>query len=158
MMAVLAVLAVLVLTACGFHLKGSGPAAYRLPYQNWSVDGGPLQQELESALRRAGGEPAADGRAQASLVVSRFAVRKNVYTVTRAALINEYLLELETQVQVYRNGEPFGEPFDVRVRRQMDYADGEALGRQEEEAQIRQEMRQDAAEQIVRRLAFMEQR
>ena len=43
----------------------------------------------------------------------------------------------------------------VSVRRILDYSDNEILGKQEEEETLWAEMRQDAAEQIVRRLTFL---
>ena len=57
--------------------------------------------------------------------------------------------------QASRNGEPLGEPMEIVVRRPMEYADSEILGKGEEEAMIWQDMRRDAAQQIVRRLGFL---
>ena len=80
--------------------------------------------------------------------------QKDVLTITRAAMINEYQLALCVRAQVSRNSEPVGEPMQIEVRRTLEYADSEILGKQEEEAMIWQEMRRDAAQQIVRRLPF----
>ncbi len=154
MKAIMMISAALMLAACGFHLKGRGPQE-ALPYQNWHISGGQLQQALEKALRRADGVPVAADKAEATVVVQDVSSGKSIYTVTRGALINEYLFELSARAQVYRNGVPQGAPFVVSTRHQMDYVDGEALGKQEEEAMIWQEMRRDAAEQIVRRLPFV---
>ncbi|MDO4696936.1 MAG: LPS assembly lipoprotein LptE [Neisseria sp.] len=149
--------AVLILAACGFHLKGQSPYS-RLPYQNWYIGGGEMQQALEDALIRAKGRPSAARSAQASVVLEQITPRRDVLTVTRAALINEYMLALDVRIQAYRGGEAWGKPFTVSVRRNMAYADSRVLGKQEEEAQIWQEMQRDAAEQIVRRLAFLDAR
>ncbi len=146
--------AVLALSACGFHLKGSQPYDH-LPYQAWRVDGGPMQQALENALRRADGMPVDAPQAQAVISISNIDTQKDVLTITRAASINEYLLVLRVTAQASRNGTDLGEPMNIVVRRQMRYADSEVLGKQEEEAVIWQDMRQDAAQQIVRRLAFL---
>ncbi|EGZ46166.1 LPS-assembly lipoprotein LptE [Neisseria wadsworthii] len=146
--------AILAVSACGFHLKGTQPYD-KLPYTAWRVDGGALQQVLENALRRADGKPVDAPQAQAVIAVNHIETRKDVLTITRAANINEYLLILRVHAQASRNGENLGTPIIVEVRRSMDYADSEVLGKQEEEATIWQEMRRDAAEQIVRRLAFL---
>ena len=146
---------VLALSACGFHLKGTY-AFDRLPYQEWHVsNGGELQQALETALRRADGKAVSAPQAQATLMLTDIQSQRDVYTITQAAIINEYLLVLRVNAQAYRNGQPWGEPMNIVVRRTMDYSDSEVLGKPEEEALIRQEMRQDAAQQIVRRLAFL---
>ena len=92
---------------------------------------------------------------QITLRVVDFQKRRDIYTITRAAAVNEYLLAMTVKAQAFRNGEPVGEPMEVKVHRTMDYADSEVLGKQEEEETIWSEMRIDAADQIVRRLTFL---
>lgn len=147
--------AALLLASCGFHLKGTAGTSQPLPYQNWSVNGGALQQALENALRRADGRPVAASEAQMAVNVNHIETRRDIYTITRAADINEYLLILRVEAQATRNGEAVGEPMTVLVQRTMDYADSEVLGKAEEEQTIWSEMLTDAAEQIVRRLTFL---
>ncbi|QEY23151.1 LPS-assembly lipoprotein LptE [Neisseria animalis] len=148
--------AVLLLSACGFHLKGTQGISKPLPYQSWQVSGGNMQTALENALQRADGKVVQGGGAQAQLVVTGVEERRDVYTVTRAAVINEYLLTLRVQAQAVRLGEAIGEPIDVVIERTMDYADSEVLGKAEEGQTVWSEMRADAAEQIVRRLTFIQ--
>jgi len=114
-----------------------------------------MQQALDKALRYADGKPVGADKAQAVLTVSRIDTRKDIYTITRAAEINEYLLILRVEAQASVNGEPLGEPITVVVNRKMDYANSDVLGKAEEEQTIWSEMRTDAAEQIVRRLTFL---
>ncbi|EGV36455.1 LPS-assembly lipoprotein LptE [Neisseria weaveri] len=143
------------LSACGFHLKGQGGLSSALPYHAWYVDGAQIDQALENALHRADGRAVSRAEAQASIVVQQVETRRDIYTITRAADINEYLLTLSVQAQAFHHGQPLGKPISVTVQRAMDYADGQVLGKQEEEALIWAEMRSDAAEQIVRRLSFL---
>lgn len=147
--------AVLLLNSCGFHLKGTAGTSQPLPYQNWYVNGGTLQQALENSLRRSDGRPVGMDQAQMAVNVTHIETRRDIYTITRAADINEYLLMLRVDAQATRNGEPVGEPMSVVVHRTMDYADSEVLGKAEEEQTIWSEMRTDAADQIVRRLTFL---
>lgn len=145
---------VLMLSACGFHLKGSS-AARVLPYQTWQVNGGEMQQAVEKALRRADGIPAAASRAQAAVTVTKVETRRDIYTITRAAEVNEYLLSLRVEAQVSRKGQSLGKPMTIVVNRTMNYANSEVLGKAEEEQTIWSEMRADAADQLVRRLTFL---
>ena len=147
--------ALLLLASCGFHLKGTAGTSQPLPYQNWYVNGGALQQALENSLRRSDGRPVSMDQAQMAVNATHMETRRDIYTITRAADINEYLLMLRVDAQVTRNGEPVGEPMSVVVHRTMDYADSEVLGKAEEEQTIWSEMRTDAADQIVRRLTFL---
>ncbi|MGF6148948.1 LPS-assembly lipoprotein RlpB [Kingella potus] len=146
--------AALLLAACGFHPKGMQPYD-RLPYQQWHIQGAQLQRPLENALRSAGGTPVPAAQAQAVLKVEEAETQKDVLTITRAALVADYLLVLKVRAQAYRNGEPLGKPMEAEVRRQLEYADSEVLGKQEEEETVRREMQRDAAEQLVRRLSFL---
>lgn len=148
--------AVLLLSACGFHLKGMGGTARTLPYPAWHIQNASVMQKaLENALRRADGKPVSAAEAQMTLNIKSVETRQDIYTITRAALVNEYLLTLRVEAQAMRNGEPVGEPITVLVNRTMDYNDSEVLGKQEESETIWAEMRADAADQIVRRLTFL---
>ncbi len=148
--------AVLLLSACGFHLKGMGGTARTLPYPAWHIQNASVMQKaLENALRRADGKPVSAAEAQMTLHIKNIETRQDIYTITRAALVNEYLLTLRVEAQAMRNGEPVGEPIIVLVNRTMDYNDSEVLGKQEESETIWAEMRADAADQIVRRLTFL---
>lgn len=133
--------AVLLLNSCGFHLKGTAGTSQPLPYQNWYINGGALQQALENSLRRSDGRPVGMDQAQMAVNVTHIETRRDIYTITRAADINEYLLMLRVDAQATRNGEPVGEPMSVVVHRTMDYADSEVLGKAEEEQTIWSEMR-----------------
>ncbi|ASK28112.1 LPS-assembly lipoprotein LptE [Neisseria chenwenguii] len=146
--------AALLLSACGFHLKGNGGITKPLPYQTWSVNGNVLQEALENALRRADGKPVETG-AEAGVTVTGIETRRDIYTITRTAHVNEYLLILRVEAQATRNGAPVGPKLSALVQRTMDYADSEVLGKAEEEQTIWSEMRTDAAEQIVRQLTFL---
>ena len=148
--------AVLLLSACGFHLKGMGGTARTLPYPAWHIQNASVMQKaLENALRRADGKPVSAAEAQMTLNIKGIETRQDIYTIPRAALVNEYLLTLRVEAQAMRNGEPVGEPITVLVNRTMDYNDSEVLGKQEESETIWAEMRADAADQIVRRLTFL---
>lgn len=97
----------LLLASCGFHLKGTGVTSQPLPYQNWHVEGGAVMQKaLENALRRADGHPVSEAESQITLRVVDFQKRRDIYTITRAAAVNEYLLAMTVKAQAFRNGEP----------------------------------------------------
>lgn len=147
--------AVWLLSGCGFHLKGHY-ATDHLPVQNWYVDGGQLQQPLENAIRRASGYVVTNPNTQASLRITGLEIHKDVYTITRAATINEYLLSMRVQVQAYYQGRAWGKPLIAEVRRAMPYTDSQILGKQDNEEQLWAEIQADAAEQIIRQLGFIE--
>ena len=140
------------LGGCGFHLKGSLPQD-TLPATQWRVSGAQLDADLQTALLRAKGSLHRD--ADAEIRVLDVAEKRDIYTITRGAKLNEYLYSLRVSAQAYRRGKAWGAPIQVDVRRSMSYRDETILGKEHEEALLWQEMRQDAAAQIVRRLAFL---
>ena len=137
--------ALLMLSACGFHLKGAGTYT-ELPVQNWQISGGALQESLENAMRHVLGKRLIfSGSPEAEIRVLSVDTKKDIYTITRAARINE----------AYRDGKAWGEPMQIDIKRTLPYSDREVLGKAEEESTIWHEMQTDASEQIVRRLAFL---
>ncbi|QMT30698.1 LPS-assembly lipoprotein LptE [Alysiella filiformis] len=147
-----AVAMLLCVSACGFHLKGNLPHAV-LPVNTWSVQGDVLQSHLESALRH--NQASVNPNAQAQIKLLHYETKKDIYTITRAAKLNEYLLSMRIVVQAYRGNRAWGEPISLQIQRIMPYADSMILGKQYEEEQIWQEMQHDAAQQIVRQMAFL---
>ena len=147
-----AVILAAALGGCGFHLKGNLPQD-TLPAMHWRVSGAQLDADLQTALLRAIGSLHRD--ADAEIRVLDVAEKRDIYTITRGAKLNEYLYSLRVSAQAYRRGKAWGAPIQVDVRRSMSYRDETILGKEHEEALLWQEMRQDAAAQIVRRLAFL---
>lgn len=146
---------VLLLSACGFKLKGTQIYDH-LPVQNWQVSGDVLQIPLEKAMRRAltSANNTVNNQA-AEIRVLRVDTKKDVYTITRAAKLNEYLLSMSVHAQAFRDGKAWGEPMYIEIRRTLPYADSMILGKAEEEQMIWNEMKADAAEQIIQRLTFL---
>lgn len=150
-----ALIAVFVLSSCGFHLKGYYPTDH-LPVQKWSIEGGVLQNALKKAVRRASGELVERDAAEAQLRILSVDSKKDVYTITRAAKLNEYLLSMRVSAQAYRHNQPWGQPMYVQVRRVMPYSDSQILGKDVEEQTIWGEMRDDAAMQLVQQLGYLQ--
>ena len=73
--------AVLLLSACGFHLKGMGGTARTLPYPAWHIQNASVMQKaLEYALRRADGKPVSAAEAQMTLNIKGIETRQDIYT------------------------------------------------------------------------------
>lgn len=140
------------LAGCGFHLKGALPQDH-LPVAAWRVQGAAIQAELVREIQRAQG--VASSSADAEIRVLQVDAKRDIYTITRAAKLNEYLYSLRVVAQAYRAGKVWGEPMQIDVRRIMSYSDSAVLGKETEENLLWQEIRQDAATQVVRRLGFL---
>lgn len=145
----------LVLTSCGFHLKGTSLFDVPLPYRSWLIEGGSMQRALETVLRR---QPNVIVDAtNPDVVVKVLSADQNMSTsaVDISGSTSEYLLVLAVKVQAYRHGKPLGDPINVNVQRYMDYSDHEVLAKENERSIIWRDIQTDAAEQIVHRLAYL---
>lgn len=145
----------LVLTSCGFHLKGTSLFDVPLPYRSWQIEGGSMQRALETVLRR---QPNVIVDAtNPDVVVKVLLADQNMSTsaVDISGSTSEYLLVLAVKVQAYRHGKPLGDPINVNVQRYMDYSDHEVLAKENERSIIWRDIQTDAAEQIVHRLAYL---
>ncbi|MBP6116191.1 MAG: hypothetical protein KBC57_04985 [Neisseriaceae bacterium] len=148
---------VLGLSACGFHLRGMGGTDRPMPFTTIHVVGdGTLVGPLNTVLKRNQNiQVVGAGQAEASLEVLNEDAKREVMTINRGGSVNEYLYRFTARAQLHKNGAPYGQPLNVSVRRTMDYTDRDVLGKEDEEGQLWQEMRMDAAEQLVRRLAYI---
>lgn len=143
------------LSSCGFHLKGTSVFDQSMPYHYWKIDGGSMQRPLETALRHQPNVEVNNDHADVTIKVIAANESKTTSAVDLSGDTAEYLLTLDVNVQAFRHGEPLGEPIHVVVTRYMDYSDHEVLAKENEERQIWKDIRQDAAEQLVRRLAYL---
>lgn len=148
------VFACLLLSACGFHLKGQW-AGDTLPYQAWSVPvNDSMQVPLETALRRQGTGVVFDrNNPQATVRVLENSTDRIASAMSIGGDDVEYLLSLNVSVRLERDGESIGDPIRVRVQRYLEYADDEILGKSGEEDQLWDKIREEAAERVVRQIA-----
>lgn len=150
---------VFMLTACGFHLKGVGGDYKPLPFHTVYVNGkSSLADELRADLRK-------DKRiqvltepkgAQAVLTLSNELQQKDALTINSAGSVNEYVLVYSVFVHVVLNGVDVDPDMTLTVRRTMTTSTSATLGKDQEESLLWIDARKDAADQIVRRLAYIQ--
>lgn len=149
----------LLLTACGFHLRGLGGTMKPLPFATLYLEAGgkSIESDLRTVLARQPKLAVLDqGKgAQAVLSVVGENQSKDILTINTGGRINEYQLTYTVTVRVVLNGVPVEPDMTATVRRSMNYSDNQVLGKQQEEDLLWTDARRDAAEQIVRRLAYL---
>jgi len=150
---------VLLLSACGFHLKGMGSSTRPLPFSSVYVDeaGTNLGPLLHATLARNDKLVVLSSAKQAEAVVSVLTENqaKEVSTINSGGKVNEYQLTYTAAVRTVLAGTPVDPDMQVVVRRNMNYSDSDVLGKEQEENLLWEDMRRDAAEQIVRRLSYI---
>lgn len=143
------------LSGCGFHLRGMGSDQIALASINVSAANvhGSMQSMLERALTEAGVKlvPAA-GAPYAVRILTEHSTRRAVAT-TNEVQVAQYKLELTVQFELDgAGGKQIIPPSNVSAERTYQFDNTSLMGNSEEENLLDQEMRRDAASQIIRRI------
>lgn len=147
--------AAVVLTGCGFQLRGQ----QTLPFDSLYVGadqttpfGAVLRQQITAgADTRVVSEA---GEADARLEILRNNRSRDILSLTGAGRVREYQL---TQTVVFRvvsrSGDEILSPSTVTVRREYNFDDDQIIAREQEEALLIRDMEEDIVQQMLRRLA-----
>ncbi|WP_269531577.1 LPS assembly lipoprotein LptE [Chitinimonas sp. BJYL2] len=149
--------ACLALSACGFHLRGEGGAS-AFAFRDISLQGsatgvgGVVQRQLSlrPELKLVGAEAA-----EVQLAVESEALDKQILTVNRSGRVSEYQLTLRVRFAVRQAGVTAIPSTELTLRRDYSFDENNLLGKDAEEQALVRDMRQDAAQQIIRRLAAL---
>lgn len=149
------------LTGCGFHLRGKGTVAFPAALSSLRVEiagsrqeNDPLLVAVRDALRT---EARVDVRDQGELPVlllqnERSETSALSLSTTGKALENLLKYEVSFQLMGAAGGEMVAAQ-TIRLRRDYTFDPLNVIAKQREEQELLSEMRRDAAQQIVRRLA-----
>jgi LPS-assembly lipoprotein len=149
------VLLTVLLTACGFQLRGS----YNLPWETLHINL-PENSELYFQIKRgieAGSQTKVitDAKqAGASLVILRNDQHKSILSLSATGLVREFQL---TRTFSYRIQDAQGKELlptsQIILQRDMTFDDARIFAKEAEEVMILREMQQDLVQQLLRRLA-----
>ena len=147
---------ILVLTGCGFHLRGSqgDDLSVNSVHVSSANAYGLLSRELESMLSARGIELVPASSAEYSIaILSENTSRRPVATSIDIS-VAEYELTLATKFQVTgANGDIVIAPTTLATERIYSFDRTSLVGNTEEEKLLGKEMRRDIVQQIIRRLA-----
>lgn len=155
-MRALILLFALVLSACGFQLRGS----YHLPWETLAISGVPENNELYFQIKRSieassQTKVVADAKeASASLVVLQNFQHKAILSLSGKGLVREFQL---TRTFMYRIDDAQGKELlpasQIVLQRDMSFDDERIFAKEAEELTIWREMQQDMVQQLLRRLS-----
>ncbi len=149
------VLCVLLLSGCGFQLRGEA----QLPFASASVqaaEDSPLARELRRALAEQGklAERAED--APVNIQVLAEAHDKKILSLSGGGKVREYRLLYKALLKVTDGqGIELIAPIDLEQTREYSYDDTLILAKELEETTLRRAMEQDALRQALRRLSYV---
>ncbi|MBI3902263.1 MAG: hypothetical protein HY306_04875 [Nitrosomonadales bacterium] len=155
-MRLLVILTAVLLTACGFHLRGQ--SAYALPFQTLYIksanDYTPFVTELTHVIE-ANNVQVTDTPEQAQLtldIVSETA-DKQILSLSSGGRVREYRLQYRISLRAFdMQQQEWLAPEEFTLRRDYSYDDTQVLAKEREEELLYQDMRSDAVQQVLRRL------
>lgn len=148
----------LVLSACGFHLRGAN-GQYQMPFQSIYLgfpETSPLGTELRRNLR--GGDAVVvvtdPAKAEAQFDVLSETRGKSILSLNSQGRVREYLLTytLVFRVRDAKGAELLGAT-DISLKRSIQFNESQVLAKESEEALLYRDMQSDLVQQIMRRLA-----
>ena len=154
-MRTLLLLTVVLLTACGFQLRGQAGMPFETLYLDAANSGSPFVADLRRNLE-ANKVKLVNTSEQADVVlniVSEFP-EKQILALSGSGRVNEFQLRYRVSFRAYDlKGHDWVPAEEMVLRRDYVYDDTKVLAKEAEEALLYQSMRSDMVQQIVRRLS-----
>lgn len=150
----LLMLAAVMLSACGFHLRGPTSLPFKTIYLSFSGNSA-LGTELKRYLRASGVEVVERmDEAEASLQVLADTREKKILTLNTNGRVREYSLYQRFSFLVKdQSGKIIIPPAQIVLKRDITYDENQELAKQAEEVLLYRDMQSDLVQQILRRLA-----
>jgi LPS-assembly lipoprotein len=148
-------------TACGFHLRGSG-GNYTLPFASMYVglpESSPLAIELKRNIRVNGSTTVANDAQSADAVIEVITDpektrSKSILSLNSAGRVSEYLLSYNIVFRVKdKAGTELLGPTQITLTRSITFSETQLLAKEQEEAQLYRDMQKDLVQQMMRRMA-----
>ena len=158
----LAVLAVLSLAACGFHLRGEIKLASGLQriVVISSDPSSPLKRSVEDAMKRAGATiAAAPGEGVGEIRMTQIGVQTLVGSVGGNARVNEFNMVYHVELEIVDGaGKTVLEKQPIEQTRSFTFDQTQAAGTGAQQDVIRREMDRDMAQTVMRKIDSVERR
>lgn len=151
---VLLLMVVLLLAACGFHLRGQTALPFQTLYIQSTSDYTPFAGELKRVVQGAGVQ-LADSPDSAQLILNIVSeiTGKQILSLSGAGRVREYQLRFSVSFRAYDRMQKEWLPAEeIMLLRNLSYDDAQVLAKEQEEVLLYQNMRSDAVQQILRRL------
>lgn len=151
--------ALLSLSACGLHLRGHGPTGARLPFNSIYLKA-PAETMFTKTLRRnlavlKVAVPAQPGNTDLTLDIVYEQTDKQITALNASGHVIEYLLRYRVSLRAYdRQQHDWLPASEIQLQRIFPYDDTLVLAKEQEEKMLYDDMRTDAAQQVLRRLAY----
>ncbi|MDQ3268295.1 MAG: LPS assembly lipoprotein LptE [Pseudomonadota bacterium] len=148
----------LLLAACGFHLRGQG--GFTFPFQTLFIlspnANAPFIVDLKRTVQLYNIKLAdSSANAQLTLHIVSETMSKQILSLSDAGRVREYQLNYRVSLRAYDIKLDEWVPADeIVLQRYLSYDNTQVLAKEMEETLLYQDMRNDAVQQILRRLSL----
>jgi len=148
---------VVLLSGCGFHLRGAvtlPPEINSLAIED-TATGSQIVPEIKLQLRRNGITPLASSEnAKLILIIMGESYGQRVLTVSSVGQVQEFELSYDVDYTIQNVADPSASLLrqKLTIKRDLRFSVEEVLGKASEETRLKNDMLQDAAQKILRRL------
>lgn len=153
-------LVAVLLAGCGFQLRGLGTAqlppslsTLRVVVQGSQEANDSLRRAMEDALRIQGGATITQAVDAPVLILTRENIDSQVLTLDASGKAGEYMLRYEIGFSLADASGVLLQPQPLRLQRDYRFNPLNVLAKEQEEENLKRELRRDALSQIIRRLA-----
>ncbi|HQS37019.1 MAG: hypothetical protein B7Y16_02735 [Methylotenera sp. 24-45-7] len=149
---VIATLLALIVSACGFQLRGAADLSFKTLYiQGAKLN---LSKDLERQLKTNGVKIVSQAEdAELFLELMTESNQKRIMSLSGGGLVREFELLYILNFRIREASNPLWGPVQtIRGRRDFSYNDNALLGKAEEELRLNADMRNDAIRELLRRL------
>ncbi|MCX7293440.1 LPS assembly lipoprotein LptE [Janthinobacterium sp.] len=159
--AMLAIALTMLLSACGFHLRGSN-GSFMLPFATMYIglpDTSPLAIGLKRYIRAIGSTEVVNTKDGADAVLEVLSDpernrTKTILSLNKNGRVQEYQLGYSINFRVLdKAGNQLLAPTTISLVRPITFDESQVLAKETEEAALYRDMRNDLVQQIMRRLA-----
>jgi len=149
-----AMMMILLLTACGFHLRGQSGMPFDTLYLDAANPGTPFIADLRRNLE-ANNVKLVNSAERADVVLNIVSEipEKQILTLGGSGRVNEFQLLYRVSLRAYDLKQDWIPAEEIVLRRDYLYDDARILAKEAEEVLLYQSMRSDMVQQIVRRLS-----
>jgi LPS-assembly lipoprotein len=150
----LMLLAAVMLSACGFHMRGPADLPFKTIYLGFA-DNSQLGTELKRYIRASGAAVVSDKEdAEAVLQVIADTRDRKILTLNTNGRVREFSLYQRFSFVVRDNKGALLVPLtNITLKRDITYDENQELAKQAEEALLYRDMQSDLVQQILRRLS-----
>ncbi len=149
---------IVLLTSCGFHLRGYNNTDYKFPFNSVFVkcQNVVICSNLETMIKTHDLAiiESQEDKAEAVILLYNEQTSRDIQSFNAAGRISAYLMTYQVQAKVFEHNVQLGNQINVSVNGTLQYNDATILSNNQGEADLWNTLHNNATNQLVRKIIF----